>query len=77
MCTATTFPKDQSLGVSLLMPYTWVSLILDFSQMFLAIQKHPEIPNVIILDNPYYCNLSKKSNPGDISLLMLLGVPSL
>ena len=34
------FPKINSLGKSLLLPYTLVSLVLDFSQMVLAARKH-------------------------------------
>ena len=35
-----TFPKNQSLGTSSPLPYTLVSLVLDFSQMVLAVWKH-------------------------------------
>ena len=31
------FPKTHSLGKSLLLPYTLVSLVLDFTQMVLAV----------------------------------------
>ena len=50
--------------MSLLLPYTMVSLALDFSQMVLAVWKHLKMGNVIILNNSYYCNFSKKSLGG-------------
>ena len=46
------FPKTHSLGKSLLLPYTLVSLVLDFTQMVLAVQEHLEMAIVIILKNP-------------------------
>ena len=47
--------------MSILLPYTLVSLALDFSQMVLAVWKHLKMGNVIILNNSHYCNFSKKS----------------
>ena len=47
--------------MSLLLPYTMVSLALDFSQMVLAVRKHLKMANIIILNNSYYCNFSKKN----------------
>ena len=38
--------------MSLILPYTLVSLVLDFSQMVLAVQKHLEMAIIIILNNP-------------------------
>ena len=47
------FPKTHSLGKSLLLPYTLVSLVLDFTQMVLAVRKHLEMAILIILNNSY------------------------
>ena len=41
-----------SLGKPLLLPYTLVSLVLDFTQMVLAAQKHLEMAITMILNNP-------------------------
>ena len=38
-----TFPKNQALGMALLLPNTLVSLVLDFTQMVLAVRKHLEM----------------------------------
>ena len=38
--------------MSLLLPYTLVSLVQDFTQMVLAVRKHLEMAIVIILNNP-------------------------
>ena len=46
------FPKTHSLGKSLLLPDTLVSLVLDFTQMVLAVRKHLEMAIIIILNNP-------------------------
>ena len=46
------YPKIHSLGKFLLLPYTLVSLLLDFIQMALAVWKHLEMAIVIILNNP-------------------------
>ena len=54
--------------MSLLLPYTLVSLALDFSQMVLAVQKHLKMGNVIILNNSYYCNFSKKLLSEDVQV---------
>ena len=53
------------------LPYTLVSLVLDFSQMVLAVRKHLHMTNIIILNNSYYCNFSKKSIPGDVRAQVL------
>ena len=50
--------KNQSLGMSLLLPYTMVSLALDFSQMVLAVRKHLKMANIIILDIFYFKTVS-------------------
>ena len=68
-------PKNQALGMPLLLPYTLVSLVLDFSQMVLAVRKHLKMAKIIILNNSYYCNFSKKSIPGHVLVFALnLGV---
>ena len=38
--------------MSLLLPYTLVSLVLDCSQMVLAVRKHLEVAIIVILNNP-------------------------
>ena len=66
------------MGKSLLLPYTLVSLVLDFTQMVLAVRKHLEMAIIIILNNPekpFSCNYSKNSLPGEVLALALhLGV---
>ena len=44
-----------SLGKSLLLPYTLMSLVLDFSQMILAVRNHLNRAILIILQNPEQC----------------------
>ena len=46
------FPKIHSMGKSLLLPYTLVSLVLDFTQMALVVQKNLEVAILVILNNP-------------------------
>ena len=46
------FPKIHSLRKSLVLPYTLVSLVVDFTQMLLTVRKHLEVVIVIILNNP-------------------------
>ena len=57
--------------MSLLLPYTLVSSVLDFSQMVLAVQKHLYMANIIELSNSCYCNIPKKSIPGHVLALAL------
>ena len=40
------------MGKSLVLPYTLVSLGLDFTQMVLAVHKHLEMAIIFILKNP-------------------------
>ena len=47
------FPKTHSVGKSLLLPYTLMSLVLDFTQMALCVQKHIRMAIIMILNNPY------------------------
>ena len=49
-----------SLGKSLLLPYTLMSLVLDFSQMVLDVQKNLKPSQFIILDNFCFIDFSKK-----------------
>ena len=51
--------------MSLLLPYTLMFLVLDFSQMVLAVRKHLKIAKIIIPNNSCFCNFLKKSIPGD------------
>ena len=46
------FPKTHSLRKSLLLSNTLVSLVLDSTQMVLAVRKHLEMAIIIILNNP-------------------------
>ena len=57
--------------MSLLLPYTLVSMVLDFSQMVLVTCKHLLMVNIIILNNSYYCNFSKKSISDDVQVQIL------
>ena len=72
------FQKIHSLGKSLLLPNTLVSLVLDFTQMVLAVRKHLEMAIVIILINleqPFLMQFFQKSLPGEVLALALhLGV---
>ena len=44
--------KVNSLGKSLLLSYTLMSLVLDFTQMVLAVGKNLEVAILVILNNP-------------------------
>ena len=46
------FFQKFTLGKSLLLPYTLVSLGLDFTQMVLAVKKNLEVAILVILNNP-------------------------
>ena len=46
------FQKNHSLGKSLLLLYTLVSLVQDFTQMVLAVGKNLEVAILVILNNP-------------------------
>ena len=46
------FFQKFTLGKSLLLPYTLVSLGLDFTQMVLAVGKNLEVAILVILNNP-------------------------
>ena len=70
--------KIHSLGKSLVLPYTLVSLVLDFTQMVLDVGKHLNMAILNILNNleqPILCNFSKHSLSGEVLALCLhLGV---
>ena len=61
--------------MSLLLPYTLVALVLDFTQMVLAVRKHLEVAIIVILNNPeqpilmHFC--SKNSLSGVVLALAL------
>ena len=57
--------------MSILLSYTLVSLVLDFSQMCLAVRKHLYMTNIIILNNSYFSIFSIKSIPGDVRAQVL------
>ena len=65
------FPKIHSLGKSLLLPYTLVSLGLDFTQMVLDVRKNLEPTQFYMLNNLCFNNFSKKSIPGDVRARVL------
>ena len=46
------FQKNHSLGKSLLLLYTLVSLVQDFTQMVLEVGKNLEVAILVILNNP-------------------------
>ena len=46
------FQKNHSLGKSLLLPYTLVSSVKDFTQMVLEVRKNLELAILVILNNP-------------------------
>ena len=46
------FKKNHSLGKSLLLLYTLVSLVQDFTQMVQAVGKNLEVAILVILNNP-------------------------
>ena len=46
------FQKNHSLGKSLLLLYTLVSLVQDFTEMVLAVGKNLEVAILVILNNP-------------------------
>ena len=60
--------------MSLLLPYTLMSLVLDFSQMVLAVQRHLKIAKIFILNNPCNCNFPKKINGDVLALALHFGV---
>ena len=57
--------KKFTLGMSLFLPYTLVSLGLDFTQMVLDVGKHLKPTQFYMLNNLCLNNFSKKSIPGD------------
>ena len=65
------FPKIHSLGKSLLLPYTLVSLGLDFTQMVLDVRKNLKPTQFYMLNNLCFNNFPKKSIPGDVRAQVL------
>ena len=61
---STTFPENQYLGKSLLLAYTLMSLVLDLTQMVLAVRKPHQLTNIIILDNFGFKTVSKNQSLG-------------
>ena len=64
--------------ITLLLPFTLVSLVLGFTQMTLAVQKHLEMGIIIILNNPerpLQMQIFQNSLSGEVLALALhLGV---
>ena len=52
--------KIQSWGKYLPLFYTLMSLVLDLTQMVLAVQKHHQMTNIIMVANFYYFNFPIK-----------------
>ena len=52
--------ENHYLGKSLLLAYTLMSLVLDLTQMVLAVRKHHQMTNIIMLDNFYHHNFTIK-----------------
>ena len=44
----------------MLLAYTLMSLVLDFAQMVLAVRKHLQMTNIIMLDNFNYYNFLRE-----------------
>ena len=65
------FPKNNFVGKSLLLPYTLVSLGLDFTQMVLDVRKNLKSTQFYMLNNLCFNNFSKKSIPGDVRAQVL------
>ena len=64
-------PKIHSLGKSLLLPYTLVSLGLDFTQMVLDVRKNLKPTQFYMLNNLCFNNFPKKLIPGDVRAQVL------
>ena len=60
------FVRNKYLGNSIPLAYTLMSLRLDLTQMVLAVQKHLQMTNIIMLEYFYFCNFPRKSIPGDV-----------
>ena len=65
------FSKFHSLWKSLLLPYTLVSMVLDFTQMVLDVRKNLKPTQFYMLNNLCFNNFSKKSIPGDVRAQVL------
>ena len=55
----------------MLLPYTFVSLGLDFTLMVLDVPKHLKPTQFYMLNNLCFNNFSKKSIPGDVRAQVL------
>ena len=68
--------RIQSLGLSLPLANTLVSLVLDMAQMVLAVWLHLQMTNMIMLDNYHIWNFPRKSIHGEevLALGLILGV---
>ena len=64
----TTLPRNQSLGLSLLLSYSWLSLALelplDLTQMVLEVKKNLKPTQFFILNSFCFNNFAQKSIPG-------------
>ena len=66
-----TISKNQSLGMFRLRPSKSLLETPMVIRMVLAVQKHLQITNMIILDNFDFKNFLKKSIPGDVQAQVL------
>ena len=57
--------------MSLPLAYTLLSLVLDLAQMVLAVRKHLQMTNNIMLEKFYHYNFPRKSNLGEVLALGL------
>ena len=64
-------PRNQALGTSLLLAYSWLSMALGLAQMVLDVQKNLKPTQLIILDNFSWNNFHKKLIPGDVRAQVL------
>ena len=58
--------------MSLLLAYSWLSVVLDMTQLALDVRKNWKPAQFIILDNFCLNKFSKKLMPGDVVALGLL-----
>ena len=66
------FPKNQALGSSLLLAYSWLSMALDLAQMVLDVRKSLKPTQFYMMNIFCFNNFPKKSSPGSVLALGLL-----
>ena len=70
---STTLPRNEALGASLLLAYSWLSMALGLAQMVLDVRKNLKPTQFYMLNNLCFNNFSKKSIPGDVRAQVLQG----